>query len=570
MDDHSQWFANFRESDNYKRLQVRPVAYFSMEFALSEQFPFYAGGLGVLAADIVREAADQHIPMVGVGLFYRDLLKTQPEQAGLVRVADRFKNHLVVSVPIQDRRVMVGAYRWDGLLGVPVFFLTTDMDGNNPGDRSITEKLYPSDKERRLQQEMVLGIGGLRLLEALEYHPVVYHLNEGHSALLALEIIQHEMRERLIGFTDAVSMERPHVVFTNHTLVAAGQEVYSNDLVAVNLAKYAEEFAIPVQEIVKMGLVQESSLFSMTMLSLRLSSRVNAVSRVHAQKARDIWSDHPMVPITNGVHVATWDRLQAGRSWQDARGSQDHSDSGRVRQIISEFWEAHLANKRKLLSFIEKTTGKKWDERVLLLGWARRLVSYKRPLAIFANPGRFCAIARSSDRPVRLVMAGDIQQGDEESVKMHQELQRLATSELSDCVAFLPDYNTDVAHLLTAGCDVWLNTPIVGFEACGTSGMKAALNGVLPCSTNDGWVAEVNIPAIGWLLDSDHVSESIHKALEKEIVPMFFDSRRSDEWRSRMIGARQLVLAHFSSTRALREYLEHLYLPAVEVSFGHG
>ena len=567
MDDHAQWFAEFRESDNYKRLQVRPVAYFSMEFALSEQFPFYAGGLGVLAADIVREASDQHIPMVGVGIFYRDLLKIQPEQAGLTKVVDRFKNPLVVSVSIQDRRVGVGCYRWDGLSGVPVFFLTTDMEGNSPGDRSITEKLYPPDKERRLHQEMILGIGGLRMLEALEYHPVVYHLNEGHSAMLALEIIQHEMRERLIGFSDAISMERPHVVFTNHTLVAAGQEVYSNDLVAVNLAKYAEEFAIPVQDIVKMGLVQESSLFSMTMLSLRLSSRVNAVSRMHARQARDIWSDHPMLPITNGIHVGTWDRMRVQSEKMKVQGDQGNRNNT-IQRLISAFWEAHLTNKRELLSFIEKTTGKKWDERVLLLGWARRLVAYKRPLAMFSDPNRFCAIARNSDRPVRIVMAGDIQQGDEESVKMHEELRRLAGSELSDCLVFLPDYNTGVAHLLTSGCDVWLNTPIVGFEACGTSGMKAALNGVLPCSTNDGWVAEVNLPAVGWLVDSDHVSESIYQTVEREFAPIFFEPRRSDEWHSRMIGARNLVLEHFSSSRVLRQYLEQLYLPEVEAAFG--
>lgn len=238
--------------------------------------------------------------------------------------------------------------------------------------------------------------------------------------------------------------------------------------------------------------------------------------------------------------------------------------------MISEFWEAHLVNKRELLSFIEKTAGKKWDERVLLLGWARRLVSYKRPLSLLTDPGRFCAIARNDERPVRIVMAGDVQQGDEESIKMHEELRRLAGNELSDCLVFLPDYNTDVAHLLTSGCDLWLNTPIVGFEACGTSGMKAALNGVLPLSTNDGWVAEANLSSIGWLLDSDHVTESIYQLLEKEIVPMFFDTARTNEWRSRMIGARDLVLEHFSSTRVLREYLEQLYLPAVEVSFGRG
>lgn len=552
VDDHARWFAEFRDSDNYRRLQIRPIAYFSMEFALSEQFPFYAGGLGVLAADIIREASDQHLPMVAVGICYRDFLKVQPEQAGMTTVADRSGNPLVVSVPIQDRIVRVGAFRCDALSGVPVFFLTTEVEGNSPGDCSITGKLYPADKERRLQQEMILGIGGMRMLEALGFHSVVYHLNEGHSAMLALEIIQHEMRERLIGFTDALSLERHHVVFTNHTLLAAGNDVFSNDLVAANLARYAGEFTIPVHDIVKLGLVQESSLFSMTMLSMRLSSRINAVSRLHAWKAAEIWADHPMVPITNGIRVGTWDQIGVRNKEQGAR---------------EKMVKNHQENKMKLLDHIEKTTGKKWEDGVLLLGWGRRLVSYKRPLSMFADSRRFCSIVQREGRPVRLVMAGDVQPGDEESAKIAQELHRFVSSELKDCVAILPDYNTEVAGLMTAGCDVWLNTPIVGFEACGTSGMKACLNGVLPLSTRDGWIAEVELYKVGWPLDTDRVSESFYQTLEHEIAPMFFDPGRRAEWIEAMANARDLILTKFSTTRTLRAYIKRLYLPSIEESF---
>lgn len=521
-----------------------------MEFALSPSLCTYAGGLGVLAGDIVHEASDHRLPMIAVGLGYRDALGTNPLSLGLHldAVLGNDGHPLSVIVPIQDRAIVVTAYKWTER-SVPVYLLTTDVEGNSVSDRAITEHLYPEDKERRLQQEMVLGIGGLRILEAMKIHPVVFHLNEGHSAMLALELAQHEMRERHIGFSDAIQVGRARVVFTNHTLVAAGQDIYSNDMVAANLAKYAQEFGVPVQEIVRLGLVQESSLFSMTMLSLRLSSRINAVSELHATKAAEIWADHPMIPITNGVRVATWDRLQIQSS-----------------NLKTQIWESHIQNKRKLLEYVEKTTKKKWSEHVLLLGWGRRIVSYKRPLSLFFDPQRFCDMARREERPIRVIMSGDVHAGDEEGALLRRELDVLLTGPVGEFVAFLPDYNLEIAGLMTAGSDVWLNTPIVGFEACGTSGMKASLNGVLACSTKDGWIAEIDLPSVGWALDSDKVSESLIETLEKEISPMFFNENK-EQWIAKTVAARELVLGKFTSTRVLKEYIEKLYKPSIEGAF---
>jgi len=357
LTDDLSWWDQFRATDAYRRLQTRPVAYFCAEFALISHLKTYSGGLGVLSGDILREAADQKFPLVGVGLLYNQPSFNSGQAEGVARegpplerpqlssvwartsergrarqdpegVPETFGlesvlaagSPLTVKVPIQDRYVTVAAYRWPavklgsgwwtgGVRSAPVYLLTTDCPGNDPRDCCITDQLYPPDKEKRLQQEIILGLAGLRLLEALGIHPSIYHLNEGHSAFLALEIIRHEMTERMIGFDDALNLARRHVVFTNHTLVPAGQDIFSNDLVAANLAKYAEELAVPVDRLVQLGLVQESSLFSMTMLSLRLAGKTNAVSRLHAQKAAQIWTDHPMTGITNGIHVGTWDKL---------------------------------------------------------------------------------------------------------------------------------------------------------------------------------------------------------------------------------------------------------------------
>lgn len=556
--DELDWFAKFDGGLLRQRLAERPIAYFCAEFALEPGLRTYAGGLGVLAGDMIREAGDRALPLIGVGLFYHEgylcertgdgaptetCERISPEKCGLEPARDAKGDRIVVKVPLQDREISVQAWMW-AKTSVPVYLLDTDLEANSPGDRNITDRLYVGDKETRLKQEIVLGIGGLRLLEALDLHPSLYHLNEGHSAMLTLELIRHEMSERHLGFDEAKQFARRRVVMTNHTLVPAGQELFSNDLVSVHLSKYAESLQVPVSELVKLGLVQESSVFSMTMLAFRMSGIINSVSRLHARKAKEIWTDHPMAAVTNGVHLKTWDGLR-----------EDKEDAGAV-------WTAHQARKRELLKTVRERTGRDWKEDVLLLGWARRIVSYKRPMAVLEDVKRFAALARSADRPVRIIFAGHPHPSDEDGARILKELRALTDGELKDVAAYLPDYGMEDAMQLVSGCDVWLNTPVVGFEACGTSGIKAALNGVLPCTTRDGWAAEVDMLGIGWNLDSPRVTADLMDVLEKNIAPLYYARDAAgvpEEWEKNMRHARKMTQDRFCATRMLREYIETLY-----------
>lgn len=560
LQQHLDWFAAWTKSTSFSRLKERPVAYFCAEFALENRVPTFSGGLGVLAGDVIREAADRGIPMVGVGLYYRHgyicpttlvdgreveaCTDLAPERVGLAPVLDAAGATLLVHVPIQDRKVGVRAWKWNRG-GGDVYLLDSDIESNTPSDRRITERLYVADKETRLKQEILLGIGGLRLLEALDIHPSVYHLNEGHSAMLGLELIRHQMQERHLGFDEAKQFARRRMVMTNHTLVPAGNEVFSDDLVALQLTAYAGELSVSVNEVVKLGLVQESSTFSLTTLALRLSGIVNAVSRLHAAKAKEIWRDHPMASITNGVHLPTWDRIG------------DEAAQGPA------FWDAHMKRKDELLAIVREKVGRAWDRETLLIGWGRRFASYKRPLALLEDLERFAALARDADRPIRAVFAGRPHPSDEEGQRILRELRERVDGPLRDVAAYLPDYDLDLAKRMVAGCDVWLNTPVVGFEACGTSGMKAALNGALPMSTPDGWVHEAELFRVGWRLDSDRVAQDVLDRLERDVAPMYY-ARDAEgvptEWLELMKNARELIRSRFSATRMLRQYLDTLYL----------
>lgn len=554
MDQDILWFSSFVNTDAYRLLLSRPLCYFSAEFALHAKMPLYAGGLGVLAADFLKEAADRKLPVVGVGLYYHEgyvcqkvdsdgrlieaCVLTRPQDAGLEPVNDKEGKRLYIKVPIHDRNIEVQAWKFQ-IKTNSVYFLDTNVEQNLPDDKTITNRLYVHDKETRLKQEMVLGIGGVRLLEALSIDPSIYHLNEGHSAMLILDLMRHEMLKRQVGFQEAITLAKRHVVFTNHTLLSGGNEVFSNDLVSTLLTKYAEELQVPTNDIVNLGLVQESSKFSMTMLSLRIAAKSNAVSVMHQKKALEIWGDHPMEVVTNGVHVPTWDGT-----------------------IGDDIWTYHTEQKRQLLSYVLTQTGVKLDENTLLLGWARRMVSYKRPLALFQDIEHFKKLASDTHRPVRVVMAGFSPPGDTDGAALLQQIQYIATHDLKDYLVYLPNYDMEIARHMIAGCDVWLNTPVVGFEACGTSGMKAALNGVFPLSTRDGWVDEAELFRVGWLLDNEKINKSLLSILENDIIPMYYTNR--DEWVAHMWNAREMVLNQFSATRMLRGYVEKMYVPTLQ------
>lgn len=550
------WFKAQQSKAQFQRFQERPIAYFCAEYALGQTIPTYAGGLGILAGDVVREAADQKLPFVAIGLYYHEgyvcdpeeimkvCVRTAPESVGFTPVLNEKGEPLNILVPIQDHDVIVQA--WEFRQGEnSVYMLDTDVEENTTDDRKITDRLYIGDKEVRLKQEIILGIGGLRLLEALNIHPSVYHLNEGHSAILMFELIRHEMEERKLSFDEAKQFAKRRVAFTNHTLVTAGYEVYSHDLVSLLLSKYAQQINVPISELIKLGLVQESSMFSMTMLLLRTAGIISAVSKLHAKKALKIWPDHAMVGITNGVHTKTWDKIET-----------DVSEPGT-------FWPHHQKRKIELLAYMKDKIGVEWDKDELLIGWARRFVTYKRPLAVLDDVSRFKKIAQNIDKPVRLVIGGVPHFDDKEGLAMLKKLKLLIEGELAGSVVYMPEYGIEVAKILVSGCDVWLNTPIVGFEACGTSGMKAALNGVLPFSTEDGWIDEIELSKVGWHIDSDNVTESILDTLEQDIISMYYNRDSSGVpklWEERMRNARTIGMDQFCATRMLREYVEMLYL----------
>ncbi|MBT3419413.1 MAG: alpha-glucan family phosphorylase [Candidatus Magasanikbacteria bacterium] len=550
-----EWFDTFYQNNAYSGLQERPIAYFCAEYGISQKMPIYAGGLGILAGDVMKEAGDRKIPMVGIGLYYyegyvcntSEMSNTcstkDPESVGLKAVLNDKQEPLKISIPFCDATLTIKAWEWK-CGDNSVYFLDTNVDENSKKDRQITNRLYTSDKEMRLKQEIVLGIGGLRLLETLGIHPSVYHLNEGHSAFLMFELIHHEMKERKISFDQAKQYAKRRAVFTNHTLVAAGNEVYSNDLVTLLLSAYAAEIGVPTKELVELGLVQESSTFSMTMLPLRMAGIINAVSKLHAIKAKDIWTSHPMIGITNGIHIPSWDHIKKDT---DTKGG---------------LFAIHQEKKKELLAYIKEKTGEEWNENHLLVGWARRFVQYKRPMALLEDPEGFKRMAENKDKPVRVVYAGRPHPDDVKGNEMRDKLKELIAGPLKGLVVYLPNYDIDVAQKLISGCDLWINTPIVGFEACGTSGMKAALNGVLPWSTKDGWIAEVELAQVGWEISDTNITKNILETCQNTIVPLYYERNEHNvpvTWENYMKNAREKILGDFSATRMIKEYIEMLY-----------
>lgn len=558
MDDDLKWFAQFNNSETKTRLKENPIAYFCAEYALTPDLPIYAGGLGVLAGDFLREAADQNFPLVAVGLYYSDGYETlhkvdekgyieaphvhaPPENYGLQPIVDKGQNLVTVDIPIHDRNIKAKAWEWH-VGKIPIYLLDTNVEENSEDDRKITDHLYVVDRETRLKQKIILGIGGIRLLEKLVITPSLYHMNEGYSSLLCFEVARKEMREKKIGFSEAKEVVRQKIVFTNHTLVTGGDDTYNNELASLLLSKYATELGVPASMLVETGNVPDSSTFSTTLLALHAAGRSNAVSGIHGKKAGEIWPNNPMIPITNGIHINSWNAVDGAAS----------------------IWQSHLENKGELVKKINLATGITWDSNTLLLGWARRLVNYKRPLAIFENIERLKSILMNKEKPARIVISGNLHPSDIADGKIFEELRIIADEKLKALVVFLPEYDLALAKLMTAGCDVWFNTPIVGFEACGTSGMKAALNGGLPCSTRDGWMDEVELYGIGWALDDDKINTSILDTLEQKVIPLYYERDANNvpqAWQQNMKNCRDLIKNEFSVTRMLREYIEKLYLP---------
>lgn len=542
-----EFFSQFNQSKEYKNFCDHPVAYFCAEFALKSDLPIYAGGLGVLAGDLIKEAFDRKFPMLGVGLYYyagyrysaadvasgsKALALRNPEEHGLKPVLDKDDRRVVVNVPIEGRSVAITAWQYDDGTA-PVYLLDTNIEENDLEDRKISWFLYTNDRKIRIKQQMILGIGGYRFLKALGIVPSYYHLNEGNSAFLAYEMAKEKMYEQGIKFMQAQEQVKDSIVFTNHTLVAAGHDVFENELFSMLFANYADEIGVPCADLIAEGEILGANAFSMTRFALRSSGKINAVSQLHGEYAEKTWPNYPIVSITNGVHVPTWDRVGKG-------------------DIVG----AHKANKQELLRYIQEKTGQMWGEDELLIGWARRVVKYKRPLALFDNINSFLKLANTA-KPVRCVFSGRPHPQDRGGQEIVKIIKELADGKLKGHLVYLDDYDIELAQKMVSGSDVWLNTPFVGFEACGTSGMKAALNGSLLFSTDDGWMAEVDFGHIGWSIESTRANESLISTLTDQIVPEYYD--RKDSWQNKMIEARKFIQKEFSASRMLKDYIEKHY-----------
>jgi len=540
------------------------VAYFSMEFGLEETLPIYSGGLGVLAGDHLKAAAELGIPLVGVGLLYRGGYFRQglddagrqteayqpvdPEAAGLVR------EPVTVELDLAGETIAAAVWRKD-VGSVPLYLLEVEW---------LTDALYGGDREHRIRQELLLGVGGVRALAALGVHATVFHMNEGHSALLAVERVR-QLTGAGMATPDAIEHVRATTVFTTHTPVPAGNEVFGEELVLRYVGGLADDAGIDADELLALGRFEGDGGFGLTPLALRLSSYANGVSALHGEVAREMWAslwphrngdEPPIGHITNGVHLGTWLDPALVRLLEDAGvrpdAAPDEASWERVRDVDpGELWRVHARLKDRL----GERAG--LDPERLTIGFARRFATYKRAALVFSDVERLLAL------PVQVVVAGKAHPQDALGKDVMQEIVELARDPRAQGrVVFLENYDIGLARTIIPGCDVWLNTPRRPQEASGTSGMKAAVNGVLNLSVLDGWWAEAYSPEVGWAIDGasdDADREQLFRLLEEHVVPTFEDRARWVEMMKTSIGR---LAPRFSMQRAVVEYAERYYLPA--------
>jgi glycogen phosphorylase len=542
------------------------VAYFSMEFGIHERLPIYSGGLGVLAGDHLKAAASLGVPLVGVGLLYtggyfrqgidkagrqtEDYQPVDPEAVGLVR------EDVTVSVDLDGTTIQAGVWRKDvasDVGNVPLYLLEVDW---------LTDALYGGDREHRIRQELLLGVGGVRALAALGIEPNVFHLNEGHSAFLQVERVRALVADG-VDTDEALERVRRSSVFTTHTPVPAGNEVFDEALVTQYVGGLAAEAGLDAERLQDLGRFGEQPGFGLTPFALRMSAFANGVSDLHGEVAREMWAalwpgEEPRIGhVTNGVHIGTWldpalaELLRYAGVRPDAPHDEANWDAARDAPADA-VWRVHAAAKARLA----ERAG--IDRDRLTIGFARRFATYKRAGLVFSEVERLLAL------PIQIVVAGKAHPQDTAGKDLMQEIVRLARSPRAQGrVVFLENYDMGVARALVRGCDVWLNTPRRPLEASGTSGMKAAVNGVLNLSVLDGWWAEGYSPDVGWAIDGDSDEsdrEQLYRLLEEQVVPTYVDDRERWVWMMKESIAR--LAPRFSMQRAVVEYVDSYYLPA--------
>lgn len=609
-------------------LGARPVAYFSAEFGLHESLPIYSGGLGVLSGDHIKSASGLGVPLAAVGLFYsQGYFRQHLDENGYQR--EEYQDTKVentplepalskegrpISVQIETRTGHIFAKVWRVRVGrVNLYLLDSNVEGNKPEDRELTNRLYGGDERTRIRQELLLGVGGAKALRALGIHPGVYHLNEGHSAFGSLEAIRERMHDDGLSFDDALREVAQHSIFTTHTPVPAGHDRFEGGLIEEHLGPLRDQLGISYQQLMGLGRVEpqnEHEPFCMTVIGLKLSRRANAVSSLHGHVTRRAWAhlwpwrveeEIPIGHITNGVHIPSWLAWQMRQlydryfpvNWIYQMGEPEvwqnmHTvDPG-------ELWETHNALKNLMLTFVRRRMSRQCrrrgepeavvessrnvlDPNALTIGFARRFATYKRANLVLYDVDRLLALLNNKERPVQVVFAGKAHPKDEPG---KQFIQRIANMRhdprFNNRIVYVEDYDINVCRHLVQGVDVWLNTPRRPLEASGTSGQKAVLNGALNLSILDGWWAEAYDGTNGFAIGrgTTHVSdevmdrrdtESLYAVLEREVVPTFYD-RDVDglprRWTKMMMNSIATLAWRFSAHRMVMDYARTCYVPA--------
>jgi starch phosphorylase len=619
------WF-----QQNYPITPLTCVAYFCMEFMLSEALPIYSGGLGNVAGDQLKAASDLGVPVIGIGLLYQQGYFRQeidkngnqhelypyndPGQLPVTPLRQPNGEWLRLKIDLPGYSVWIRA--WQVQVGrIKLYLLDSNDAANFPAHRGITSELYGGDKDLRLKQELILGIGGWRLLKALNIQPQVCHLNEGHAAFAILERAYDFMKETGQSFEVALSVTRAGNLFTTHTSVPAGFDTFSPSLIELYLGRYADEkLGIPRQQLMALGRQypeNDSEKFNMAYLAIRGSGSVNGVSQLHGKVSRQLFgqlfpkwptNEVPVGHITNGVHMPTWDSKEADDIWTEACGKDRWLGTNKtleqdIRRVSDEkLWEMRIETNKALIEFASDYVSKQLlgsghspesieqakhvlNPATLTLGFARRFATYKRPNLLLHDPQRLLRLLINPKFPVQLIVSGKAHPADEEGQKLIKEwMDLIRQNGAHPPVIFLADYDMHISEHLVQGVDVWINTPRRPWEASGTSGMKVLVNGGINLSELDGWWAEAYTPELGWAIGDGnehgadpswdaYEAEQLYNLLEQKVVPEFYNRNEKGipvGWISRMRESMSQLTPRFSADRTVREYTEQHYLPAAK------
>lgn len=614
--------------DTYSAAPLKGVAYFSMEFGLSEALPLYAGGLGILAGDYLKAVSDLGVPVIGVGLLYQEgYFRQTLDENGWQQAVYPYNDptslpispvtsasgawlHVEAALPGRNVRFRV----WQAQVGrVPLYLLDSNDPLNSPTDRGITGKLYGGGHELRLVQEIALGLCGWRLIEALGLEVDICHLNEGHAAFVTLERAYSFMRRHNVDFWPALAATRAGNIFTTHTPVAAGFDSFDRDLLLKYGEQYAQRLGVDPAELAALGRIdgtRRGAPFNMAYLAMRTCGAANGVSRLHGEVSRRIFqplyprwpeSEVPVGHVTNGVHVPSWDSPWSDEIWTDVGGKGRWlGDVEGLAEAVAgiddaRFWSFLGQERADLVNYARSRLARQMAQRyaagamvcdvetvldpnVLTIGFARRFAEYKRPHLLLLDQARLLRLLNNSERPVQIIVAGKAHPEDNIGKRLIQQwVEFVQRPEVRNRAVFLEDYDIALAQELVQGVDLWINNPRRPWEACGTSGMKVLANGGLNLSELDGWWAEAYTPEVGWAIGNGEEhgdgewdrreAEQIYDILENEVAPAFYERDSQGiplRWVAKVRASMSLLAPQFSSNRMVRDYVEQLYLPAAQ------